>query len=132
MLEQTPLLQHLNDAHVGSLLSETTEVEHAFEVAMPDTPLFNSSRYILGLCILMLVWDFAQYSVYAPLTAVLEEIICIHHYSTAFHRPLPPQRDCKVAPVQSELALLKGYKDAFSQIPSMVPCSPLPMEKEIT
>ena len=125
--EQTPLLLHVGDEHIGGVLSETEEVENASEAARHDVPLCTSSRYILRLCVLTLVWDFAQYSVYAPLTVVFEEIICIHHYSTTFRRPLLPQRDCTVIPVQNELALLKGYKDAFSQIPSMLPRSLLPI-----
>ena len=127
VLERSPLLLHVGDEHVGGVLSGTARVEKASEAAQQDAYSSTSSRYILQLCILTLFWDFAQYSVYAPLTAVFEEIICIHHYSTTFHRPFLPQRDCKIVPVQNELALLKGYKDAFSQIPSMLPRSLLPV-----
>jgi hypothetical protein len=87
-----------------------------------------------NLCVLTLIFDSTQYAVYAPLTAVFEDIICTHHYSSTFHRLLLPQRDCKVVPVQHELALVKGYKDAFSQIPNMLPRSLLPwstVEKKI-
>jgi hypothetical protein len=120
--EQGPLLLDAGDEHYDSVLSEAVEEENVSGTLLPDAKYTsNSSRIFVKLCVIMLLFDFTQYSVYAPLTAVFEDIICNHFYSLGFHGSL--QRDCKVVPVQSELALVKGYKDAFNQIPSMFPFS---------
>ncbi|KAG9230731.1 major facilitator superfamily domain-containing protein [Amylocarpus encephaloides] len=126
MLEQTPLLSNIDDEHYNGVLSETVGVDNAFQAAQRDTKYSSvSSRYVLQLCVLMLIFNFTQYAAYAPLTAVFEDIICTHYYSSNFHHLPLSQRDCKVIPVQYELALVKGYKDAFSQIPSIFLSIPL-------
>ncbi|KAK4161182.1 major facilitator superfamily domain-containing protein [Cladorrhinum sp. PSN259] len=88
--------------------------------------LSASSRTVIQLCILTLIFDFTQYSVYAPLTALFEDIICSRYYSSlAPSALLSAQRDCKVYAVQHELAVVKGYKDTFNQIPSILLGIPL-------
>ena len=81
-----------------------------------------ASRYILKLCIILLIFNFVQFSGYAPLTAVMEDIICKSYYSSGESSSLD-EYDCKTAPVQRELAFVKGYKDTLSQIPSKFPSS---------
>lgn len=130
--EQGPLLLDVSDEHYdgvrdesdediasGSKPGEALEEEDESGTLLPDAQSSSdssrSSRFILiQLCVVMLLFDFTQYSVYAPLTEVFEEIICNN-----FYPPGSLERDCKSVPVQSELALVKGYKDAFNQIPSM-------------
>ncbi|KAG6013727.1 hypothetical protein E4U41_005003, partial [Claviceps citrina] len=94
-------------------------------------------RVFVQLCIITLLFDFVQYAVYAPLTAVFEDIICDRYYASLGSGSgsgsdavlvvlVPPhRRDCKVVPVQSELAIVKGYKDGLNQIPSIVLGIPL-------
>jgi hypothetical protein len=119
VLEQRSLLLNAGDDQYDDGLGEVVEIEDAPQVVQRDAKYFSAlTRCVIQLCVLMLLFDFAQFSVYAPLTAVFEEIICNHYYSsTLSHLPLS-DRDCKIVPVQHELALVKGYKDAFSQIPS--------------
>jgi len=117
--EDTPLLSNSRGED-----RKTAQQDDASHTARQRGPYLSaSSRCVLQLCALTLVFDFTQYSVYAPLTAVFEDIICNHYYSSA--APSLSQRDCKIFPVQSELALVKGYKDTFNQIPSIVLGIPL-------
>ncbi|KAK7738443.1 hypothetical protein SLS62_011373 [Diatrype stigma] len=118
--EQGPLLLDVSDEHYDVVPNEAVEGEEGEDEsgtllpdAKPPSDSSRSSRLILvQLCFVMLLFDFTQYSVYAPLTEVFEDIICNN-----FYPPGSPERDCKSVPVQSELALVKGYKDAFNQIP---------------
>jgi hypothetical protein len=129
VLEESPLLFNVGYEHCEDSASEAEEAESASQAVSQRDAKYSSalSRFRLQLYLLMLIFDFTQYASYAPLTAVFEEIICIHHYSSnssnssTLHPTPLPQRDCKVVPVQHELALVKGYKDSFSQIPSMFP-----------
>lgn len=117
--EQSPLLVNVGDEHYDGVPGEMGRGENVTGTLQPDAKYpSGSSRVFIQLCIITLLFDFIQYSAYAPLTAVFEEIICDHYYSSGFDGLLL-QRDCKVIPVQSELALVRGYKDAFNQIPSM-------------
>ncbi|KAH6647203.1 major facilitator superfamily domain-containing protein [Truncatella angustata] len=119
--EQGPLLLDISDEHYNDVLGETIEEEDVSGSQLPDaTVSSDSSRVLIQICIVTLLFDFTQYSVYAPLTEVFEEIICNNFYPAG-----SLQRDCKSIPVQSELALVKGYKDAFNQIPSIVLGIPL-------
>ena len=128
MLEDSPLLLNYGDERHDDVLGETVEEESASQDVQRDARYRSaSSRYVLQLCVLTLIIDFCQSSVWAPLTAVFEEIICNHYYSSTVHSLFLLQQDCKVIPVQHELALVKGYKDAFSQIPSMLPRCILPV-----
>ncbi len=112
--EDTPLLWNARDEDRRTVKRD--DAPHAPQRRAPY--LSASSRCVIQLCALTLIFDFTQYSVYAPLTAVFEDIICTRYYSSASPSGLLSQRDCKVFPVQSELALVKGYKDTFNQIPS--------------
>lgn len=104
VLEQTPLLLHIGDEHYDVTGSQTPEAENALETVQQDHSPFTSSRYGRQLCILIFLWEFSQYLVYAPLTAVFEDIICTRHYSKTTHC-LP--KDCKIVSMSNELAFLK-------------------------
>lgn len=121
VLEERPLLLNVGGEHYDDgVLSEALEAEAASQAEQVTGYSHASSRYILlQLCAFTVIADFAQNSVYAPLTAVFEEIICNNYYSSTPHSLLS-QHDCKVFPVQQELAVVKGYKDSFSQISSML------------
>ncbi|KAL9624637.1 MAG: hypothetical protein Q9160_001302 [Pyrenula sp. 1 TL-2023] len=109
--DETPLLR--DPGNIAEETEEeipiTTERKAAYQAAQ--------SRFVLQLCLLMLFWDFAQYLVIAPLTEVFEDIICKRYHAEAVRHPQPFVRDCKVNEVQKELALVKGWKDALSQVP---------------
>lgn len=54
----------------------------------------------------------------AARTEILEDIVCRAHYA---HAPSKPQ-ECKVEPVQSEMAFVNGWGDVFDTLP----CKPIP------
>ncbi|RAL09039.1 uncharacterized protein BO97DRAFT_459422 [Aspergillus homomorphus CBS 101889] len=60
----------------------------------------------------------------APSMRILEDITCRKFYgsTTPFdsHGPRPiPEHECKVAPVQAEIAMIKGWDNALSCIPAI-------------
>ncbi|KAH8201485.1 hypothetical protein TruAng_004333 [Truncatella angustata] len=90
--EQGPLLLDISDEHYNDVLGETIEEEDVSGSQLPDaTVSSDSSRVLIQICIVTLLFDFTQYSVYAPLTEVFEEIICNNFYPAG-----SLQRDCIV------------------------------------
>jgi MFS family permease len=77
---------------------------------------------VLFLCVLSIflieIGDFMQR---APWTRILEDIVCREHFSTHARRwePEIPEQDCKVAPVQARVAMLKGWDLSFSCMPAI-------------
>lgn len=90
-----------------------TETQTILDTAYED----NSANCVLRLCLFALCWDFAKYLIIAPLTETIEDIICRQYYARTPEHTVLAQNRCKVNHVQNELALLKGYQDALSQIP---------------
>lgn len=80
---------------------------------------------VLG-AILLLALDFGSYLGTPPQIEIFEDIICRGYYaklnqtSSGTTTLLHPLDDaiCKVAPVQSELALVNGWKGTFDVLPS--------------
>lgn len=126
--EQAPLLSNVGNENYESSQGQAGNVPQA---AQQDVNYSSAaSRYVRQLCVILLIVDFVMFSSYAPLTAVFEDIICNKYYSSSIPSSLL-QHDCKVAPVQSELAFVKGYKDTLSQIPSRLSCSILYLEMKV-
>lgn len=125
MSEQTPLLLNIGDQQHDEAFSQTVEEGNASPAVLQHAEQSStSSHYLLQLCVIMLIFDFTQYSTYAPLTAVFEDVICTNYYLSTSHSTTSHYRDCKIIPVQRELAIVKGYKDGFNQVPSMLPYAP--------
>jgi hypothetical protein len=75
---------------------------------------------VLSLCAVMLILDISNYIAVAPETAILEDIVCHNYYRDSYHSKfgdVSQNERCKVEPVQSELALINGWKDALDTIP---------------
>ena len=94
----------------------------------PDEPTSRTQRskyYVLGLVLtIVFAADLAGSISKAPLTRVYESIICNAHYKTAdpslIKNGQVEERYCKVAQVQEELALLRGWHDFFDYLPGML------------
>ena len=77
---------------------------------------------VVFLCVLSIflieIGDFMQR---APWTRILEDIVCRSHFGTHSRRwePEIPEQECKVAPVQAQVAMLKGWDLSFSCIPAI-------------
>lgn len=100
-----------------------------------DTPLLQPSkdhnahkptcshalRVIIVASLVLLISDLAGYAAFAPQLDIYEAIICRQYYARLSNSNLVPSfldhQDCKVAAVQSELALINGWSDTFPQIP---------------
>ena len=84
----------------------------------------ESTRVLVLVCILLLLLDIAGYLQAAPQTKIFEDIICQNYYANLANGTrgdaLSIDDPCKVEPVQSELAVMQGYKDSLEQIPGMV------------
>ena len=107
-------------AHTPLLRSFPRDVEIG-----PDEPTSRTQRsayYVLGLVLtIIFAADLAGSISKAPLIRVYESIICNAHYKTAdpglMKNGQVEERYCKVAPVQEELALLRGWHDFFDYLP---------------
>lgn len=108
--EHSPLLRGQDQA------SESEEEER---VSLDAYSQPGASRNVLTVTIaasvLILILDVVASVPMTPRLVLFEEIICRNHYSTWGSNA--EMDDCKVAPVQSELALINGWKETFDTIP---------------
>lgn len=92
-------------------------------MAHETTPLLHpgkhkhSAHWILFLvCIVIVTIDLGGALSVAPQTQILEDIVC-----RALHRDaVSSASTCKGVDVQSELALINGWKETFDQIPGII------------
>jgi MFS family permease len=76
---------------------------------------------ILALvCALLMLIDIAGFLGMAPQMQIFEDIICHNYYATGNRPSLPDDERCKIEPVQSQLAIIQGYKETFDQLPGIV------------
>jgi hypothetical protein len=79
---------------------------------------------IAALCVVILAAvDSGLVEVLVALVRIYEDIVCSNYY--AIHDPSiispgghPPEAMCKIEPVQSELAFIRGFEGVFSTLPS--------------
>lgn len=81
---------------------------------------------VVTICLIaVLILEVADFMQRAPFTRVLEDIVCRAHFaaksSTASRRwePEIPEEDCKIAPVQARLAMLRAWDVTFSSLPAV-------------
>ena len=111
-------------AHTPLLRSFPRDVED--ELDEPTSRTQRSTYYVLGLVLtIVFAADLAGSISKAPLIRVYESIICNAHYKIVdpglIRNGQVEERYCKVAPVQEELALLRGWHDFFDYLPGMLP-----------
>lgn len=115
----TPLL-HSNPA--------STEVANTASRSQTKPARKRQLRIILLLCAFAFTMMLADNLQPAALLQRFETIICDDYYSSnpsplAFHPTSPdrePVNDCKVHPVQKELALLRGFQQFVPLFPTLV------------
>lgn len=79
-------------------------------------------RILLVGSVLVLLADFGFFLAIPPQTKIFEDILCNQYYAS---QSIPPfEADCKIAPVQSELARINGWKDTFDALPSILVAIP--------
>ncbi|KAK5010867.1 hypothetical protein LTR28_007259 [Elasticomyces elasticus] len=69
----------------------------------------------MAVSVLILITDIVATAPIAPRMVIFEDIICRNHY--AAWRDSAGLGDCKIEPVQSELARIGGWKETFDTIP---------------
>lgn len=94
---------------------------------------------IFALCVLLVtIGDFGIFLVTVPQTRLYESIACYHYYELHDPSRIGPgggvaEKWCKVAPVQAEVAFVRGYEALFTFIPGtyahlscrlLSPCQP--------
>lgn len=101
--------------------SDAVDSASAAPVSSDETPLLRNDavkpkfqRVIVAISVILLISQVGNFIAMAPQTAILEGIICREH------APLSSESEdglCKSEPVQTELALVLGWKDTFEMIP---------------
>lgn len=81
---------------------------------------------------LILILDVVASVPTAPRMVIFEDIICRNHYASLQDGGGGGAVDCKIEPVQSELAIINGWKETFDTIPGtcgivLHPAMPLPV-----
>jgi hypothetical protein len=82
--------------------------------ALPGTPTVLA--IIIAASALILVLDVVAAAPTAPRMVIFEDIICRNHYAS-LQDGGGGTVNCKIEPVQSELALINGWKETFDTIP---------------
>ncbi|GAW18397.1 hypothetical protein ANO14919_078720 [Xylariales sp. No.14919] len=73
---------------------------------------------IISTAVAILTLNIGSHIAMVPTVAILESIICQKFYENAPITPIGDQ--CKVEAVQSEVAYINGWKDAFEMIPAIL------------
>ncbi|KAK6512034.1 hypothetical protein TWF481_000931 [Arthrobotrys musiformis] len=121
--------------------SSTTKAPDAAEVPIVDCEAGssnpnNTSRRSIGILVSLVVGMFileaADQLVKPAMVRIYEDTICRNYYATQQHELFPtgqdvPEEKCKIAPVQTELALIRGLEPVFDAIPSFLVAIPLGM-----
>ncbi|OJJ47370.1 hypothetical protein ASPZODRAFT_65203 [Penicilliopsis zonata CBS 506.65] len=77
---------------------------------------------MIGGSILILAMDFGFFLTVAPQTKIFEDIICRDYLAALGNRTdtIPLEGVCKSGPVQSELALVNGWKETADVLPGIL------------
>jgi hypothetical protein len=67
--------------------------------------------------LLILLTEFGFFLPIPPQTKIFKDILCRKYY--AAQPPHPSEQNCKITPVQIELARINGGKDTFDALPSI-------------
>ncbi|KAK6348821.1 hypothetical protein TWF730_009589 [Orbilia blumenaviensis] len=141
--EHTPLLRRdnlqeslLEYQHHGSVSDTTAQPE----ISIIDSEADSSSPrgtarggfVILSFVLAMFILEVADQFTRPAMVRIYEDTICRNYYATQQHQLYPagedvPEEKCKIAPVQRELALIRGLEPVFDAIPSLLVAIPLGM-----
>ncbi|KAE8380876.1 major facilitator superfamily domain-containing protein [Aspergillus bertholletiae] len=80
---------------------------------------YNPLYMTLVASLIFLIADTVSAMTMAPRLAIFEKIICQDHYSQVLSKD-GGVGDCKIEPVQSELALINGWREALDNIPPIL------------
>ncbi|KAF3918097.1 hypothetical protein ABW21_db0207755 [Orbilia brochopaga] len=122
--ETVPLLQPQTEGH-------DIDIDDDTEAGSVRTT--RKALPIIALAILiMFVFNVGNQFITSPQVRIYEDIICRKYYDShggglyPAGRPIPEEK-CKIAPVESELALIRGLEPVFDAIPSLLAAIPMGM-----
>ncbi|EPS43686.1 hypothetical protein H072_2318 [Dactylellina haptotyla CBS 200.50] len=136
--ERTPLLQQR--ARSGSDTDSDTISDPPADVLIdsetgaqsPANTTRKAAIIISLFVIIVFVFDLGNAFFQAPIVRIYEDIICRKYYD--IHQPelhpagkAIPEDQCKIPPVQQELALIRGMEPVFDAIPGLLVAIPLGM-----
>ncbi|KAF3938114.1 hypothetical protein ABW19_dt0207956 [Dactylella cylindrospora] len=134
--ERTPLLHESRDQSPGLDAPETQQPRIVENDDATPPQISHTARKALPIIILavviIFVFDFANMLIQTPMIRIYEEIICRKYFDSQKSSLYPagteiPEDECKIAPVQRELALIMGMEPVFDAIPSILVTIPLGM-----
>ncbi|KAJ5702176.1 MFS general substrate transporter [Penicillium malachiteum] len=90
-------------------------------VQMEPTQKSQELTVMLAVSALILAVDFAFFIDAAPQTEIFQDIICQNYLTASGNHTdkIPTEGICKSTPVQSELALVNGWKDTSDVLTSI-------------
>ncbi|PWY64054.1 MFS general substrate transporter [Aspergillus heteromorphus CBS 117.55] len=92
------------------------------QVLKPSSSRSQKLTVMIAASTLTLALDIGFYLTAAPQTKIFENIVC-QNYLAGLGNPagmIPPEGICKSEPVQSELALVNGWKDTSEFLPGIL------------
>lgn len=116
---------HPEEAETTPLLDPPTAIDAATLSESEDVPITLHGRSIttllIGCCVIVFFIDFGAFLAGPPEIEIFEKIICKHYYATVgVGNWEEDPRLCKVTPVQTELALIQGWKGTFGTLPGEI------------
>ncbi|PLN79614.1 MFS general substrate transporter [Aspergillus taichungensis] len=91
----------------------------------PSTSRSQKRTVMIAASMLILACDFGFYLTTAPQTEIFQDIICRNYMATMERSPDKiPEVICKSEPVQSELALVNGWKETSDVLPGILMAIP--------
>ena len=106
---------------------EPRETSHLLG-SVHDEPSKVDTNYVRIIAVVMLsifLLEIGDYMLRAPSIRLMEDILCRQYYDSqgdaSVDLTLPiPEENCKIAPIQEKLAMLRGWDSTFSCIPGIV------------
>ena len=89
---------------------------------VPPSKSYSTLYIILSISVTILILDIGSFIAQAPQTAIFEDIICKQYYKSLASVHKLNNEGCKIEPVQSDVALITGWKDTFETIPGKPLC----------
>ncbi|KAK0710408.1 major facilitator superfamily domain-containing protein [Apiosordaria backusii] len=91
-----------------------------------DTRSHSIWPAIIATTSVVILLDIGRYLSLAPQTAILESIVCNQYYAQNQPNTIlePRFNKCKIEPVQSEVAIINGWKDVFGTLPAILVAVP--------
>ncbi|KAF3902981.1 hypothetical protein ABW20_dc0105296 [Dactylellina cionopaga] len=134
--EFTPLLQQqqqqtTNPSNIPVRTDRDTIID-----SEAGSPRISRTRRALPILVLFIIivfiFDCSDTFLTSPLVRIYEDIICRQYYGSHQPQSYPgggqiPEEKCKIAPVQKELAIVRGLEPVFDAIPSLIVAIPLGM-----